>query len=428
MNMIVKSRKIVYFILLLMPFVDMLTGYALNSKNGGFLAFTGQIYRMGAFIYMFYMLFSHKFNKKLLWLLLFTIYAMLLVCVDAIRFSGSILENLSSTIKLLFPIYLVYCLINVSKNDKELIKCIINNFSWIYPLSFIIPKVLGIGYYLGGYAFNSGYKSFYYATNEQNVILMVLFVYAFQNLYEDLTYSNGDIGSVKFNIMNLIKLIFIIISLILIGSKTSFLAIGVVCLLYLLHGDKIKVKLKFIGTFVSIGLIAAILISQVLKEQLENITHRIIYTYSRYVTAEGGLLTFALSKRNLRIAPAVEYWYSNGWKGMLNFIFGVGKASKCPENIISVDPFALIELDFFDCLFWFGLISTGIILIFYLSFFLMALKNRSLFVERVQFVLVFGFSMLAGHVIMSVNSGAIFAVVLADIYLKSKTNFYLKPK
>lgn len=420
MRIKIKSNQIVYYILLLMPFVDLLTGYALNAQMNGVLTATGQVYRLIAFFYMFYILYGHKFHKKLVWLLLFTAYTMLLVVVDALRFQGSVFENSSYTIKLLFPIYLFYCLVYVSKNDGGLTERVIKAFSWIYPMSFIIPRLLGIGYYLNGYSFNSGYKGLYYAANEQNVVLMTLFVYNFQKLYDDLTYTKGALSVIRLNILNFVKLISIIISLLLIGSKTSLLAIAIVCILYLFRGEKMKVKLKFITTFVVVGLGVFTMIGLVLNEQLGNIAQRIVYSYNRYATAEGGLLTFVLSKRNLRIAPSIDYWYGNNQNSVLNFFFGVGKASKCPKNTISVNPFSLIELDFFDCLFWFGFIATVIVICFYLSFFLRTFKKPELFMEKIMFALIFCFSMLAGHVIMSPNSGAMFAMIICDIYLKSK--------
>ena len=122
-----------------------------------------------------------------------------------------------------------------------------------------------------------------------------------------------------------------------------------------------------------------------------------MYAYNKYVYTDG-FFSFLLSKRNLRIKPGLDYWY-NGTEGILNFILGVGKNTKCPNDSISANQFALIELDFFDCLFWFGIVVTIIVMIFYLSFFIRSLGKNDMFMEKVMFILVFCFSMIAGHVL-----------------------------
>lgn len=422
MKLSFKTGYILYDLLLLMPFVDMITGYAFNLNMNGIITYIGQGYRIFIFLYMVCTLYCHKFSKKQLWLIIFTIFLFLLNLIQYIRFNGSVIENFSYTLKLLLPVYLIYSLSITSRYDKDIINRLLNVYSWIYPLSLVIPKILGIGFYISNYAFESGYKGFYYANNELNVILMVLFVYNFQKLYDNIIVrekNSKDIHGINgIDFTNLLKLFLIIFALLFIGSKTSILSLFIVCLAYLFKYEGLKYKLKFILLLICLGLPGIPFIGFILNSQINNIISRIIYSYNRYVEIEG-FLSFLLSRRNLRIKPGFDFWYSDGYKGVLNFILGIGKSTKCPNDGISANQFALIELDFFDCLFWFGIVTVCIIIVFYLSFFIKSLKVRDLFMEKVMFLFVFSFSMIAGHVMMSANSGTIFAIITADLFIKS---------
>lgn len=417
MKLVFKPNDLLYYILLLMPFVDLMTGYAFNEGITGPITYLGQIYRILTFLYLFCLLFTRKLKKKHLWLLLFTVYVFSLIFVNYVRFQGSMIENFSYTLKLLLPMYLVYGLYQTAQDDQHTIERLFRSYSWIYPLSLVIPKVLGIGYSVTNYAFESGYKGFYYANNELNVILMVLFVYCFHVLYNKIMAHDQGTQVIRLDIVHLIKLLLIVFALLLIGSKTSILAIVIVCLAYLFRNERFRYKLKFIGVFFTVGLVGIAGVAILLSDQITNMAQRLVYSYNRYVSA--GFITFLLSKRNLRIEPGVDYWYRNGPEGLFNFLFGVGKDTKCPTDGIRVDAFAMIEMDFFDCMFWFGVIAACIVMLFYLHFFLKSIKRNGLFMEKTMFLLVFCFSMIAGHIMTSANSGTILALVTADIYIKT---------
>lgn len=414
-----KTRSILYYLLMLMPFVDMVTGYALNTNMTGVVTRLGQFYRIIMFIYLIHIITTHKFKKNVILLILLTLYTFTLVLINYLRFQGDVIENASTTLKLILPMYLVYGIYSISQHEHRFVETVFDAYAWIYPLSLVIPRVLGLGYYMGNYVFESGYKGFYYANNELNVILVVLFVFCCQKVYDDILGKERESRIVKINIYNIIKLQLIVVALILIGSKTSILVIVIVCLAYLFRSEEIKRKIKSVGIFLSIGVGSIFCITMMLNDQINNMALRIIYMYNRYAVSSG-FATFLFSKRNLRIEPGVEYWYKNSSEGLWNFLFGIGKDTKCPNNSISTSPFSLIELDFFDCLFWFGIFAACIVLLFYLSFYFSSLRERGLFMEKLMFILVFLFSMTAGHVLTAANSGVVFAIVTAELFVKTQ--------
>ena len=417
MKIVIKFSRIMCCLLLIMPLVDIITGNALSSQSSGLLVYLGQLYRVIILIYASYIIYSKPFSNKELWLPIFTFYVILLVFFNYARFNGSIIENLSYTMKLLLPIYLIISLKIIIIKNYNIIDKLFKTYSWIYPLSLLIPWLLNVGYNISNYTFESGYRGFYFANNELNVILMVIFVYCYQELYDNLIAHRKSAHKVKIDWINIIKLFLNLLALFLIGSKTSILAIMIVCFAYLYKKENLKKKLKYIILFTSTGIVSFILIINILSSQISNMFQRIIYSYNRFVNTEG-VITFLLSTRNLRIKPGIQYWFNDGMEGLINFLFGVGKSNKCPNNGIGINAFAIIEMDFFDCLFWFGFIASCIVFVFYLSHFIRVIKIKNMFMEKSIFILVFSFSILAGHVIISANSGTIFALVIAKLYTK----------
>ncbi len=418
MKISLKHSNILYFIILLMPFVDMITGYALNTGHGGIITSLGQVYRMATFFYVFYLIFAFKIYSKSKWLLPFTAFMFITIIINYIRFQGSIVEDFGYVVKAIFPIYIVYSLMLVSKENPQIIDNIMSSFLWIYPLSFVVPKVLGMGYY--SYSNESGYKAFYFANNEVNVILMILFIYSFNEFYNNYLFTKT-----KFKLRNIVQLLMILVSLLLIGSKTSILAIVIVLFAYLIKKEKFSVKIRFLRSILLISFVGVFIVSVTIAEQIGRSIERIVWYFVHYTGDSENFLksfiTFLCSERNLRVEPSIEYWYQeNFFEGILNFFIGIGKSTKSPDATnIWINPFSIIELDFFECLFWFGIISTVIIFIFYLSVFIKSFKVKGLYMQRLAFLMVFMFSMIAGHVLVSTNSGTMFAIVLADLYIKT---------
>lgn len=396
-----KQDIALYVLLLIMPFIDMLTGAILNAGSTHVLGKIGQLYRIVFWLYLAYVLFWQNRCRNTKWLLVFTGYVFGLVAVYYLRFGSSIVTNASYALKLIFPIYLAYGLAYKTNRGEFDINKILEFYVWVFPLSMLIPRMLGLGYY--NYYNDSGYKGFYFANNEVNVILMVLFVYCLKKLYD------------KFTVTNLVQLVLCIGALLLIGSKTSFLVIPLATLSFLFVPGKTKKQKALMKKILIYGGILLFFILFFMLEQIIFIVERMVKQMMFYDGYQGGFLTFLLSERNLRIWPAAEHWFLQDPNGLVNLLFGLGKAEKCPEDSI-YGLYSIIELDFFDGLFWFGLITIGIVMFFYLRVFIRSLRSQNLFREKVMFCLVLTFSMLAGHVLMSANAGTMLGIVVAGLY------------
>ncbi len=396
-----KQDWLLYLLLLVMPFVDMLTGAILNAGSDHILGKLGQVYRIVFWLYLVYILFwEHRF-KNTGWLAAFTLFLFALVGVYYFRFGSSPIVNGSYALKLLFPIYLTYGLAYRENQGRFVPKAVFEVYAWVFPLSMLIPRLLGLGYY--NYFNESGYKGFYFANNEVNVILVVLFVYCLKKAID------------KFSIVGVVQLLLCTGALLLIGSKTSILVIPLALFSFLFIPNRTPMQKKLIKRLLIYGSMALLFILFIMLEQVIYIAERFVKQLVLYDGYQGGFLTFLLSERNLRIWPAAEHWFLQDPNGLVNFLFGIGKAEKCPADSI-YGLYSIIELDLFDGLFWFGLIAIGTVLGFYLTVFIRTLKSQQLFREKIMFCLVILFSMLAGHVLMSANAGTMLGIVTARLY------------
>lgn len=400
MSTVAKYNKWLNILFLTMPFVDMFTGLLLNLGIDNLFSKVGQVYRIVFIAYLAYLIFIKNRAKNCKWVFIFSAYLVLLVVFYKIRFDSSVVTNASYAIKLLFPIYLCYGVAYEVGHKNFDLKYIFEAYSWIFPLSMVIPKILNLGFY--NYYNGSGFKGFYFANNEVNVILMVLFVYCFNKLYQKITMST------------LVQLALCSAALLLIGSKTSLMAIPAAVVFFIVFKPR-ENKKQFLKTILGIGGAGVVAVMLLLGKQMIAVFSRLVEMYQYYSGRPNAFLTFLLSERNLRIGPAAEHWFFNDKSGIINFLFGIGKAEKCPNNTI-YGLYSIIEMDFFDTLFWFGFIAACVVLVFYLIVFVRACRKKNCFSEKVMFCLVLTFSMLAGHVMMSANAGTILGLVVATLY------------
>lgn len=145
------------------------------------------------------------------------------------------------------------------------------------------------------------------------------------------------------------------------------------------------------------------------------------------LTEQGGIITFLMSERNLRIVPTFQKNIINvgTLQGIINFLFGIGRYQQVDPNILRT----LIELDFFDTFYWYGILAAIIVFVTYISFFIIALKQKELFKYKLMFLIVFVFSMMAGHVWFSALSSQMLALICYVLTYKkqsSKENLWEK--
>jgi len=269
-------------------------------------------------------------------------------------------------------------------------------FSFIVLVINIFLKLLGVGFPMYSYGtFEIGSKGFFYAGNEVSAVLLILssFLMFWYQLYNK-------------------KIFFLIISLLAIftglyiTSKTAILA-TIFTFIYLFifnpNGKRMSIKsaVYFLCTVLIILPFGIYFIIKYLK------TSDVMLRASHF-WEQLDIYTFIFSNRNIFLFDFIEIFKKE--YNVIEMIIGVGQSTfeRLNNNHI-------IELDFFDIYFAYGII--GILLfLFYIFFILIKSKLRSMNRD------IFIFSLYTKYIavfliLLSFFSGHIFNSGMASIYI-----------
>lgn len=397
-----KIESKIYWIFIISLIVDNLNGFLLLNDIDLPISI-GQMYRYIMILFFLYYIISSKNQKTLVKILVSIVYLTLLSILYFIEHTAinGLVMDVTYIIKLIFPFIIISALYLLNKEKQvtsNAIERIFKTFSIFAPLTLIIPRVLNIGfdaYDLGGY------KGFYFANNEINVLLVCTFIYSMDQLYQ-----NKKIKDVFVTIINAGALF-------LIGSKTSIIVIGITLLIYIFKFRKNK---KWLLGIVITSIIVAIIGSIVFFDQIQEMIIRFTYFYTT-LSKNGGILSFLMSNRNLRIIPAFQDNILNIdiIQGIINFLFGIGRYQQVDPNNLNT----LMELDLFDTLYWYGFITAIVVLKKYLQPIIKSIKIKGIFKYKLMFFVVFAFSMIAGHVWYSALAGGVIALINAMLLMKT---------
>lgn len=354
-------------------FVDFITGVLLSKG----LPSIGVPFKLFLMLLIFL---SIKREKKFLLLLYF--FTLFTLCCLSYFFSriADFSNSMSMILKIMmYPFILMYLEDSYRLKSYELKRiCTIN------LLVIFFNQLLGIaGLGLQTYGTDGGFgiKGFFYDGNAMAVVCFCLFVFFY---------------SIE---KNLIFAFMAFFSSLLIGTKTSVLAIILYFFMVKFYYSSRKTKKIIFVLFISVVFFFYYLIAftDVFKFQIEKITRL-------YNLFDGNILSVILSGRNLDLQNHLLIYKENF--GLRNLLFGDGflKGEK------------IIELDFFDTLFSYGSLFCLSITIAYLYLIHRNRKNRNLLFFNLLIILI---TFTSGHVWFNTSTALFF--VINNVYKKVET-------
>lgn len=281
---------------------------------------------------------------------------------------------------------------------------------FLLTVVIVVPYIFGAGHYTYADRFGyRGFRGFYYSGNDITGALMILFPIG--SCYF-LSIPRRDLNRKRMVLLGL-PLAMTLLSMLMIGTKTAFLAIGVsifgiavYALVQLARKDAeafkrvICVAILFIVLFAVISGLSMLVSGTSIGDTLEG-------TIRGFGDAKGeSAETLLFSGRLNKLKPALADYTSGG---PLTWLFGVGRGSQVET----------IEMDLCEALIYYGIF--GFIAMLWVFF-----KEGAAFVGRffkrfsvlglgafLSLGLCVGYLIIAGHVLFTVTSGFYFAVVLA---------------
>lgn len=287
----------------------------------------------------------------------------------------------------------------------------------VLSLSILISAVAGIGY--STYADPMGYRGmrgFFYAGNDITAILTILLPLCIAcTMKADLRKDKRAV------ILPALAVSFTANALLIIGSKTAFLALAVSCCIMLAAAIVFTVKNKnrgiiigYITGMAAFGLLFLLLMLISRSQLLDTISTSLAVTGT--VAENEGVGAAMLSGRENKLAQFFAM-YKDG--GVLVWLFGLGRG--CRDEIL--------EMDLFELLFYYGFFGLGAMLWLYVK---LAVEFFKGFFKKPDLVsvalftgigLAAGYLVIAGHVLFSVTSGFyfIFAIVYSRVHFAARS-------
>lgn len=275
----------------------------------------------------------------------------------------------------------------------------------IVSIAVIIPYFLGMGYYT--YSDKLGYRGcrgFFFSGNDVTALLMLLLPLSFAILQKYYNKNN------KMNIILLITPACCTVSLLIIGTKTAFLAIIVTYIFifvyqliyYIINKSITDAKpfiLSVLCTFV-LFLISCIITNGGLYNSII-LSFDVTGKYAEIA----GTQAMVFSGRTDKLKNAIIYFKSHM---PLSLFFGISRGTQQK----------IIEMDIPEVVLYYGLLGTVTMLWLYIKSGLQVIYNvfknfsYTCFCCTISLGLTVGYLAMAGHTLFSVTSGFYFAFVL----------------
>lgn len=381
-----------YYLILLTPIVDTLNGLILRTNGVSDGLSFGSIYRIIILIYVLYGIARRKNN---LIMILLAMYFPLIGLIKGAN-NGKLVGCLTYGAKWLLPIAIIHYYSFIKRDKDEIQRCIyktLDFWSAFVPISLILEYIFNLG--VASY-YDSGFKGYYYSTNDLALVLIVLFIY---KLYK--SFNN------KKSKKNIILAFLNFVAIIILSTKSSMI-FAVVSVVYMLIKFG-KINCKTVLRVIASGMIMFLLIGFMNDEITKFIMrYQNMWEYSKSSNLVEQFFVFATSGRTSRISGFFNEIYNGNF--VINFLFGW----IIPDNV------NVIEMDFHDLICQYGFIGLIIMIIEYGYLIIMGIRGESPFLYTI--IICFIYAMLAGHVISGAFSGTCFSLIFSLLILSVKNN------
>ncbi|ELJ8793790.1 O-antigen ligase family protein [Vibrio cholerae] len=381
------KRTLLWYLFIILPLFDMLNGYLVvnGAIDEGGVASPSQLARIVAVILLLITMYVDKINITIP--ILISSYILLVETFSGLfhhSVFGAII-GLTNAYKIVYLILLMFCLKNIINNrsDLEYMASMMGANLYIISCSIVFALITGLGN--STYGWGGGTKGFFASGNSLGIYLGAMSI-AYLSLY-------------KFNIISNRAFLFfpiVIFSILMLTSKAAIISSMLVAI-YWVSFTKYRLPFYF-------------LIFIVISFYLDDILIRLLSLFeviiSRFENSDS-VFSFIASGRNEFVSSAIDVFFSQE-PNYFRVLFGAGSfiSYQIPNLNISYDT---LETDLFDVIFMYGLFGCCLYLLFF-SFYIYRLV---MFLPLlVGFILIFGHSLVAGHVLFNGMSAIVITVYI----------------
>ena len=428
-------KKLVYFIFLLLPFIDLSS--AIITRFTNLSISIGAILKglLLAFLVIYVLFFTKSKYKKIsiIFIILAIMFSLSYLLTKPIFWDfGIIFSEINYLVKFLFfPIsfFAFLCIFDDTSFDKKSIEKLMLYTIITYSALLILPILTGTSFntYENGLY---GMVGWFYAANEISTILVLLFPFSY------LLISNKR----KYLFLGILPILLVISY---VGTKVTLFGLiisgFIILVISFLHNKKI-LKNPFISCLL---IFIVILIINLGSYTIKNFLTVLdtpsqteeIYECIGCEDLPGDSLLTKIKKYGLRLLSQRNYFLKNTneiyVENFNNETFLLGLGFNNNEEIDNGNITKLIEMDILDIFYHLGVIAVILFLIPFLFLLYLLIKNKfRLTKERVFYILMIlmslGISTIAGHVYMA--PAVSIYVVIYCMFLANELNAFDKKK
>ncbi len=402
---------IISIFLLIQPILDLLTGLCLNVLHINLTI--GIIVRILFMLFIVYIsLFIYKKKKLLIPYIIIGIYCSLyLLGIIIFKDKVGLFYELQGLVKVFYYPILLISIYSI-KEDINISKLTLFTTLFLYLIFIFIPTLFGIGF--DTYKVTKvGTLGFFNAANEISGIISILTPFLFVIVLS----SKNIIPKLLFVLMYLIVIL-------MMGTKTPFLSLGIVIgmtIIYLwnnwIHQKEYKIlAISGLSIIAAILLLILILPNTNFYKNIETELDYIEVDNPVEVLSSYELIDHAIFGQRLSFLSkrSIDYRRSNIYQRL----FGLGYLKNGQET-------KQIEMDYFDIFINHGLIGFSIILIIMLY----VLKDAIILHKKIDYnnymtitsiILIFLLSFVTGHIITAPSVSLLTIIILLSLIKKEK--------
>ncbi len=391
------------FLFYFSPFMDALSGYIIlsGSLDAGSAGSVSQIFR---FVILLLSLFIVLKDNKFFYIVILT-FVYIVIFESFITFfhqsSYGYIIGLIYGSKILYLMLIFLALWIMYKNNEltfDKLLLFVRNTSLISTLLLIIPFFLNIGFHTYDEG-TFGFKGFFAAGNGLGLYMgagLMLTIYQ---------WSRSK------NLFSLFYILLIIFATVIIGSKAAlaFSLTGLISVIFLLNN-------KYLFLFVLLSVIAFI---YMFFDEIV-IIFSTVFDHILFLYGDGGnFWSFILSSRDLFLSDAIDNLNVDGWYA-LRIIFGFGMYISFREPFSSYQFIDILESDFADLLFAYGIIAVSIYSAIILLTMYKAISRKKFFLLLI-FCLYIGHSLFAGYAVFNAMAGTFLPIIIVLILMNKNS-------
>ena len=402
--------KILSIFILLSPFIDLFTGIFIHSLNINFTI--GIIIRILFLIFIcFITLFTFKKKNILIPYLIIGIYFICYIVVNLIYKDSSILKEIQDLIKVFyFPIILI-SLYSI-KEEIHISRMTLFTTLFMYLILIFVPTFLNVGYKTYEIT-KAGTLGFFNSANEISGIIAILTPIMFIIFTE----SKNLIPKLILGIMYLVVIL-------MMGTKTPLLSLGITLMISIIYYWTNLVKNKkykqvFLSLFILILGISSLIIIIPRTNFYKNIETHLHYLKLNSITevfkSEKYVDHFIFSSRLKFLRNKAKIYNKSN---IYEKLFGIGYIN---NNKLTKS----IEMDYFDIYFSHGIIGFIIYFSISISILIKILSNKinksyqRLMYETSLFLIII-LSLFTGHILTAPSPSILVIIIVLSLNKKHK--------